>query len=110
VAEVRNKLLEFLKALEVALPPEGGHHAITFCQYGSASTGWEDRLGLHVRLGESAMQTVFLEEGDLEKPVWLLIADVKRSLTAVPFDPPANSLYGQRDYFSEVVDVKKRLR
>ena len=74
---MKKKLLEFLKALEVAVPPPSGHHAITFCQYGSDETGWEDRLGLHVRIGNGA-RTVFIEDKDLELSVEDFVLAVQR--------------------------------
>lgn len=79
---MKEKLLAFLKALEAAVPVSGGrHHSITFNQFGSDSVGWEDKLGLHVWIPNghagAPVQTFFLEDGDLEKPVDILVAEIK---------------------------------
>lgn len=73
---MRTRLLEFLRSLEQAIDPGCGHHAITFARYGSDSTGWGERLALHVHF-HNGSQTLFLEEGDLEKPAAQLTAEIK---------------------------------
>lgn len=76
-------LRSLLKALEARIPPArhpdaiaAGHHAITFCQYGSAETGWTDQLGLHLRLTPAWNQVVFLDDTDLEKPIDQLVDEI----------------------------------
>lgn len=64
-------LQEFLKALEVALPPRPkGHHAITYNTYGD-----DGRLGLHVHVGQEN-RTFFLTDYDLTRPIDQLVAEV----------------------------------
>jgi hypothetical protein len=78
---MRTYLLNLLKALEHKIPPipaagavADAHHAITFSQYGSDEQGWEDRLALHVRTQKSI--TFFLDDGDFEKPIDALVAEI----------------------------------
>ncbi len=47
---MKEKLLAFLRLMEQLVPCPGQHHAITFCQFGSDVVGWEENLGLHMRL------------------------------------------------------------
>lgn len=76
-------LMDFLKLLESAIPPgDGQHHGISYCQYGSDSAGWSDRVGLHVRMDGGA-QTFFLDDADFEKPIPELVADVISQLGGV---------------------------
>ena len=62
---MRNYLIEFLKMLEVAIPPPVNcHHALTYAQYGSDADGWQDKLALQINLlGE--FHCIFLQEDDL---------------------------------------------
>lgn len=65
-------LLVFLKALEKEVPPPANcHHAITYAQYGSDLSGWEDRLAVQInRDGE--FSCIFLDERDFRNgPQWL---------------------------------------
>jgi len=96
---VRDKLLEFLKALEAAIPPPQGHHAITFCRYGSDSDGWEAKLGLHIRMPKDFMkgdrtegtkgesQTFFLDGDDLDQPTEKLVAEIVHQVQYLYLDP-----------------------
>lgn len=80
---MREQILEFLKLLEQELPPaSGAHHAITFAQYGSDATGWEDVLALQISFG-GLFHCFFLESGDLERGADL-IQQIANSLR-VPF-------------------------
>lgn len=73
---MKEKLFQFLKALERALvPPSGCHHSITYNQYGNDTDGWEERLGLHVWT-ENSCRTLFVIDGDLERPAEDLVAEV----------------------------------
>lgn len=66
-----NEVREFLKALEVAIPPaDKCHHAIVYCKYGNDVDGWEDKLAIHIVLGNdislhNKSRFFFLDEGDL---------------------------------------------
>lgn len=77
---MRLYLIEFLKALEAAVPTFGGHHGLSYCRYGSDTSGWTDKLGLHVRLSGDRVQTFFIEEGDLDKSVDELVTDIVREV------------------------------
>ena len=58
-------IMEFLKALEAELPPPTGqHHSLTFAQFGSDATGWEDKLCLGFRKSNGS-QNYFLDDRDL---------------------------------------------
>lgn len=67
-------LRNFLKPLEVRIPPASGHHSLTYAWYGNEDNGWDDRLLLTVRAEHKGEEGVplFLEDGDLEKPRELL--------------------------------------
>jgi hypothetical protein len=69
-------LRDFLKALELAYTPYGGHHAITYTRIGSKKTGWQDKLGLHIRLKNGDIQTLFLEQSDFEKDENTLLKEI----------------------------------
>lgn len=56
-----------MRWLEDAIPPPSGvHHSLTFIQYGSDETGWDDKLGLHVIAG-GKWHTFFLDDGDMDR-------------------------------------------
>jgi hypothetical protein len=69
---MKEKLLQFLKALEHAIvPPAGYHHSITY----SLHDGEE-----YLRLGvwtQDSTRLLFLADGDLEKPVDELVAEIQ---------------------------------
>lgn len=69
-----------LQALEAAVPPpDGQHHAITFNRYGSDVSGWQERLGLHVRVG-AGFATFFLDDADFARPIADVVSEVLRGL------------------------------
>jgi len=74
------KLMVFLKALEVALPPQPGqHHAITFRRCGSEKQGWEDRLALNIRTADGKGARIMLfKDGDLERPTAEHVSEIAR--------------------------------
>lgn len=73
---MRTFLVELLKQLEQAIPPHvGGHHCITYNQYGSDETDWRDELGLHVWVS-GEWHTLFLRDADFAKPVGTLVAEI----------------------------------
>ena len=60
------KSFEFLRKLEVNLPPdEGAHHALCAVKYGSDETGWTDKCALVVRRNGKST-TLFLDDEELE--------------------------------------------
>jgi hypothetical protein len=77
---MRNYLIEFLKMLEVAIPPpENCHHAITYARYGSDADGWQDKLALQINLlGE--FHCIFLEEDDLSLNAEKTVKEIERIL------------------------------
>jgi hypothetical protein len=75
-ASARQYLINFLKELESTIPPYI-HHSITFAQYGSDQSGWEDRLQLTLNT-KTCHQALFLEQSDFGKPVHQLIAEILR--------------------------------
>lgn len=75
--EVRKHLLDFLVALEAAVPPRPGrHYAISRARYGSDHTEWEDRLALHVHRDGKKTPVLFLDDSDFDIPVQELVAMV----------------------------------
>jgi len=72
----RTFLLETLKLLEsIIVPPPGGHHSLTYAQYGSDEDGWEDRLALQV-IRDGRFQCLFLDHSDFQKTPAALVADI----------------------------------
>jgi hypothetical protein len=69
-------LIDFLKLLERELPPPANcHHGIGYAQFGSDSTGWEDRLALQINVG-GVFHCFFLDEADFEKTPARLVTEV----------------------------------
>lgn len=63
---MRQYLIDLLKCLEAAIPPPANcHHAITFAQFGSDETEWEDRLALQINRG-GIFHCIFLDDDDLQ--------------------------------------------
>ncbi len=76
----KNYLLYLLKALEAALPPPNlCHHAITCAQFGSDTDGWTDKLALQINLG-GVWTCFFLEQDDLDKPIGVLVGEIRQML------------------------------
>lgn len=73
---MRRHLLTFLQKLEQLIPPpKGGHHSITYAEYGSDAQGWEPRLALHLNAG-GFFHTLFFDDSDFEKDPNLLAIEV----------------------------------
>ncbi len=72
---MRDFLIKFLQALEVALPPQNGHHSITYAQYGNDVDGWRDELALYVASG-GIRKCYFLDEADFTKEPDALVKEV----------------------------------
>jgi hypothetical protein len=74
--------MEFLKALEAALPPpERCHHCMMYAQYGSDETGWSDRLMLQVnKVGK--FYPFFLDDNDFAEGDAALISEIKGLLAS----------------------------
>lgn len=71
--------MNWLKAIEVELPPPPRcHHAITYAQYGSDETGWEDKLALQLNIGGKFF-CFFLDDYDFE-------ISVERFLSRLAFE------------------------
>lgn len=65
----RNYLLQFLQAVEAAIPPPPNcHHALTAGRYGSDAAGWEPKLILQINRGGTFWQ-YFLDEGDTTEAI-----------------------------------------
>jgi hypothetical protein len=78
---VTGRLINFLKALETAVPPPPHcHHAITYARYGSDEKGWQDRLALQVGVicncKELIFHCFFLNDEDLLGPADAVIAQI----------------------------------
>lgn len=74
---MRDYLLQFLKELEIAIPPNIGHHAITFNQYGSNETGFIDKLGLQISHGPvPEFDCYFLDKEDFDQSPSSLVAEI----------------------------------
>jgi hypothetical protein len=68
---MREKILQFLRALErMIVPPQGCHHSLTYSQHEG-----EEFLCLGVWT-EGSTRLFFLADGDLEKPADELVAEV----------------------------------
>jgi hypothetical protein len=79
---LRAYLIDVLKNLEAAIPPPPNcHHAITYAQYGSDETGWEDRLALQVNK-EGTFHCVFIDAEDFLKPVMQFVFGVVECVNA----------------------------
>jgi hypothetical protein len=87
---MERQLLEFLKALELAIiPPKNCHHCLMFSQYGSDEVGWNDRLALQVN-NAGTFQCFFLEESDFQKPIHQLVSEIALLVES----PVFNTQYG----------------
>jgi hypothetical protein len=92
---MREQLLEFLKALETAIPPpEKCHHAITYAQYGSDEHGWKDKLALQIGHG-GKFHCFFIEPGDFEKPAKTLIDEIRSGLMAPADNAQLSDTFGR---------------
>ena len=57
-------LIDFLKALEEAIPPPAHcHHALTYARYGSNEEGWKDKLALQIN-DAGVFKCFFLDDVD----------------------------------------------
>ena len=81
---MREFLLGLLKELETRIPPpEKVHHCITYAQYGSDETGWEDRLALQVN-DHGKLLCFFLEDADFDKKISVLVEEIADSVENEP--------------------------
>ena len=63
---MRQFWITFLKELERLVPPPANcHHAITYAQYGSDASGWEDKLAVQVNTS-GVFLCIFLDESDCD--------------------------------------------
>lgn len=74
-------LIGFLKELEAQIPPaQDRRHVLHWGQYGSDLSGWKDKLCLTLNVhGKPVL--IFIEEGDLGKPIPQLVAEVRECFT-----------------------------
>lgn len=73
---MKQRLIEFLKALEQACPPINDcHHPLMYARYGSDETGWEDRLLLQVN-DHGVFQSFFLDDDDFTKSTDILVSEI----------------------------------
>ena len=74
-------LVAFLKELEAQIPPaQDRRHVLHHGSYGSELAGWKDKLCLTLNVhGKPVL--LFLEEGDLGKPIPQLVAEVRECFT-----------------------------
>jgi hypothetical protein len=80
------KLISFLKVLEVVIPPpKNCHHVVMYSQYGSDEIGWKDHLCLQVNYG-GLFYPFFLDNLDFEKHENILVKEIQDLLNA----PDAN--------------------
>lgn len=87
---MRETLLDFLKALEAAIPPpKGCHHALTFAQYGSDADGWQDRLALQIN-DAGRFHCFFIDPGDFDKGIPELVSEIAHGVA----HPPPNAQFG----------------
>jgi hypothetical protein len=65
---MRQYLIDLLKRLEFLIPPPPRcHHVITFAQFGSDETEWQDRLALQINI-DGVFQCFFLQDEDFAQP------------------------------------------
>jgi hypothetical protein len=62
-------------------PPVGHHHAIYLARYGSEAGGWEPRLALSMA---GPNKVLFIDDGDLAKPIDVLVRECVSVLATVP--------------------------
>ena len=78
---MRDFLINLLKELELRVPPPPNcHHCITYAQFGSDKTGWEDRLALQVNR-DGKFRCFFLDEDDLLGHPHRIIEFIEKSYT-----------------------------
>ena len=77
-------LLDFLKRLEAAIPPPPRcHHAITYAQFGSEETGWQDKLAIQINV-VGKFPCFFIEPEDEGKSVEQLVAEIVQAMVIGP--------------------------
>jgi hypothetical protein len=89
-------LLNFLKSLEAAIPPPPlCHHAITYAQFGSDDTGWQDKLALQINC-DGVFHCFFLEPDDFEgKSTVDLIAEIAAGLKRPSLNAQTSGVSGR---------------
>lgn len=76
---MRDFLIKLLKELECRVPPPlNCHHCITYAQFGSDKTGWEDRLALQVNR-DGKFRCFFLDKDDLPDDIQRIIGFIENS-------------------------------
>lgn len=84
---MRDYIMRFLKLLEENIPPpERCHHVITFAQFGSDETGWNDRLALQVN-DQGKFYCFFLDDEDFTLDPEHLVLGVMANLVKAKDDP-----------------------
>ena len=75
---MRQFLIDLLKGLESAVAPASGcHHAITYAQYGSDETGWDDKLAVWINgKGGEQPRCFFIEPDDESKSADEIIREI----------------------------------
>ena len=64
---MRQFLIDMLKRLEFLVPPPAHcHHAITYAQFGSDKTEWQDRLAVQVNV-DGKFLCFFLDDEDFHQ-------------------------------------------
>lgn len=71
-------LLALMKALEREIkPPPGARHGIAIDLDGTEETGYTEKLSLRLALPSGNARNIFLDREDLEKPIPLVVAEVR---------------------------------
>lgn len=82
-----SQTLQFLEALEAALPPPEGHHSITLGDYGNDQDGWCEYLVLGVREDTPAgVRQLLIFPPDFEKSQEELIGEIVQIMQS-PAEP-----------------------
>jgi len=107
---MRDYLIQFLKALEAAIPPPlNCHHAITYAQYGSDSAGWKEQLSVQVNVG-GKFYAFFVEDGDFEKGADALAAEIAGQVGEAVDKTTAQKGVALGQYIGGDPDMERRLR
>lgn len=76
-------LIDLLRELESAVPPpKNCHHVISYAQYGSNESGWEDRLAVQVNRN-SVFHCFFLDDDDMRKSPDQIVAGIVALLNEI---------------------------
>lgn len=73
-------VLDFLRALELAIPPPPNcHHVLARCHYGSDTVGWDEKLAVQVNVA-GTFHAFFLDDADQAKPSEKLADEIATEL------------------------------